>query len=241
MDVIKAKGLVKDYNGFKALRGVTFNVRVGEFFGVFGPNGAGKTSLLKILTGQIDPTKGTAEVIGYDVTTEAMKIKERVGIVPEFESPPSFLTGREFLKFVCEIRKIKNADKNINKWIKFFDLEGKEDVICKDLSKGQRQKVMLSSALIHEPNLLFLDEPFINLDPIYQRKLRQFLLEYVKKGNSVFMCTHILEIADRLCDSIMFINKGEVVEKGNKEDLVKKYKEGLEEMFYTLVEGSNSK
>jgi len=235
LDAIRAEGIIKDYNGYKALKGVSFNVKLGEFFGVFGPNGAGKTTLLKILTGQIDPTKGQTKVLGYDVRKQGMEIKKRVGIVPEFESPPSFLTGREFLHFVCEIRGLGEPEKRIEHWIKFFDLEGKDNVICKDLSKGQRQKVMLSSAFVHEPSLLFLDEPFINLDPIYQRKVREYLTEYVSRGNTVFMCTHILEIADKLCDSIMFINKGRIVEKGRKEDLTKKYNEGLEGLYYKLV------
>jgi len=235
LDAINASSIVKDYSGFKALKGVSFSVDIGEFFGVFGPNGAGKTTLLKILTGQIDPTKGKVSVLGYDVKTRGMEIKKRVGIVPEFESPPSFLTGKEFLEFVCDIRGIKGSKKKIDHWIGFFDLEGKDDIICKDLSKGQRQKLMLSSSFIHEPNLLFMDEPFINLDPIYQKKVREYLLEYVQKGNTIFMCTHILEIADRLCDSIMFINKGKIVEKGKKKTLSKKYGEDLEEMYYRLV------
>ena len=241
MDAIRANGIEKDYSGFKALKGVSFNVSIGEFFGVFGPNGAGKTTLLKILTGQIDPSEGSTSVLGYDVKDQGMEIKKRVGIVPEFESPPSFLTAREFLDFVCEVRGISGSGKKIEHWIKFFDLEGKDDVVCKDLSKGQRQKVMLSSAFVHEPSLLFLDEPFINLDPIYQKKVREYLTSYVEKGNTVFMCTHILEIADKLCDTIMFINKGKVVEKGKKEELTKKYKEGLEGLYYTLVSKGSKK
>ena len=170
-----------------------------------------------------------------------MEIKKRVGIVPEFESPPSFLTGKEFLRFVCDIRGLDNPQKRIDHWIEFFDLEGKDDIICKDLSKGQRQKLMLSSAFIHEPNLLFLDEPFINLDPIYQKMVREYLIDYVEKGNTIFMCTHILEIADKLCDSIMFINKGKIVERGKKKELTKKYKEGLEGMYYKLVSKKKKK
>jgi ABC-2 type transport system ATP-binding protein len=217
------------------LKRVSFNVELGEFFGVFGPNGAGKTTLLRILTGQIDPTEGGVNVLGYEVKGQAMEIKKRVGIVPEFESPPSFLTGKEFLRFVCDVRGLEDSEKRIEHWITFFDLEGKDDIICKDLSKGQRQKLMLSSAFIHEPNLMFLDEPFINLDPIYQKKVREYLMDYIGKGNTIFMCTHILEIADKLCDSIMFIDKGRIVEKGKKKELSKKYKEGLEGMYYRLV------
>jgi ABC-2 type transport system ATP-binding protein len=241
LDGIKAEKIVKDYSGFKALKGVSFKVELGEFFGVFGPNGAGKTTLLKVLTGQIEPTSGNVTVLGYQVKNQSLEIKKRVGIVPEFESPPSFLTGQEFLEFVCDIRGLKDSRDRIDHWIDFFDLKGKDDIVCKDLSKGQRQKVMLASAFIHEPSLLFLDEPFINLDPFYQKIVREYLMEYVKKGNTVFLCTHILEIADKLCDSIMFINKGKVVEKGKKEKLTSKYKEGLEGMYYTLMSKDGGK
>lgn len=237
MDAILAKGLTKEYGDFKALDRVSFNVRLGDFFGVFGPNGAGKSTLLKILTGQIEQTEGETYVLGFDVRERALEVKKRVGIVPESEAPPSFLTTREFLGFVCDIRQVNEPEKKIDRWIDYFDLKGKEDVICKDLSKGTRQKVMLSSAFIHEPKLLFMDEPFINLDPIYQRRLRDFLLDYARQGNTIFMCTHILEIADKLCNNILFLDQGRIIEKGSKNDLVKKHGSTLEGMFHKLVGG----
>src|SRR5512136_1327343 len=174
MRVLEAKDIVKEFGGLKALDRVTISVDKGDFFGFFGPNGAGKSTLIRILTGQLEPTSGSASVLGIDVNLEPLKVKELIGIVPEVESPPSYLTGYEYLYFVGKVRKLDNLEDRIDKWLTFFDLETKKGVICKDMSKGMRQKLMLASAFIHEPELLFLDEPFINLDPIYQRTLRDY-------------------------------------------------------------------
>src|SRR5512136_725181 len=174
MSVLEARDITKEFGIMKALDRVSLTVEKGDFFGIFGPNGAGKTTLIRILTGQLDPTSGSYRVLGVDGVKEPLKVKELIGIVPEVESPPSYLTGYEYLYFVGKVRKLDNLEDRIDKWLTFFDLETKKGVICKDMSKGMRQKLMLASAFIHEPELLFLDEPFINLDPIYQRTLRDY-------------------------------------------------------------------
>jgi len=167
-------------------------VHSGEFFGVFGPNGAGKSTFIKLLTGQLKPSKGQIEVLGINATKSPQKVKANIGIVPESESPPSYLTPVEFLQFVAKLRDLDDSDNEVEYWLDWFGLEEKRNTMCKDLSKGQRQKVMLASAFIHKPKLLFLDEPFANLDPIYQRKCREWLLEHVKNGGSIFLCSHVL-------------------------------------------------
>jgi len=134
------------------------------------------------------------------------------------------------------VRKLDRVDDRIEKWLGFFDLESKKGTICKDMSKGMRQKLMLASAFIHEPELLFLDEPFINLDPIYQKLLREHLEEYVAKGGTVFMCSHILEIAERLCNRLAIVNLGRVVAQGTKADLLRDG-ESLERVFLRTVGG----
>jgi ABC-2 type transport system ATP-binding protein len=217
-----------------ALDGVTLEVQQGDLFGLFGPNGAGKTTLLRILTGQLEQDSGTAQVIGLDVRSDPLGVKRLIGIVPEVESPPTYLTAYEYLYFVAKIRKVKNIDKKIDRWFDFFDLQDARDVICRDLSKGMRQKIMLASAFIHEPKLLFMDEPFINLDPIYQRKLREYLLGYVKDGGTVFMCSHLLEIAERLCNRAAIISEGRMVKSGTMAEIVKGEKT-LEDVFLKLV------
>ncbi|MDP6917408.1 MAG: ABC transporter ATP-binding protein, partial [SAR86 cluster bacterium] len=196
MSVISCKKLSKKYDDVLALNGVNLDVEKGEFFGLLGPNGAGKTTLLKILTGQIKSTEGTSEVLGIDVVKDVMGVKRKIGIVPEQESPPSFLTPREVLEMVTSIRELEEPE--IEKWIEFFELEPLEGRVCRNLSRGQRQKVMLAAAFMSQTELLFLDEPFINLDPIVQTKVRDWLVDFVKQGGTVFLNTHLLENAQRL-------------------------------------------
>jgi len=234
MAVIEGRDIVKFYGGMRALDNVSLTVEKGDFFGFFGPNGAGKTTLIRILTGQLEPTKGSVKVLGLDVVKEPMKVKELIGIVPEVESPPTYLTAYEYLYFVGKVRNMKHLENRIDKWLTFFDLEEKKGTICKDMSKGMRQKLMLASAFIHEPKLLFLDEPFINLDPIYQRLLREYLEGYIAGGGTVFMASHILEIAQRLCNKLSIINLGKVVAEGRIDELVKNG-DTLERLFMRSV------
>ena len=240
MPVIEAKDIVKDFGHTRALDGVSLTVRKGDFFGFFGQNGAGKTTLLRILTGQLQPTSGTVEVLGVDALADPMAVKELVGIVPEVESPPTYLTGYEYLYFVGKVRRLSDLDDRIEKWLTFFDLDSKKGVICKDLSKGMRQKLMIASAFLHDPQLVFLDEPFINLDPVFQKILREYLQRYVSSGGTVFMCSHILEISERLCNRLAVVDAGKVVAEGNKADLVKEG-EGLEEFFLRSIGGGRKR
>lgn len=234
MAVIEGRNLVRVFGGMKALDDVSITVEEGDFFGFFGPNGAGKTTLIRILTGQLEPTSGEANVLGVDVVKEPLKAKELIGIVPEVESPPTYLTAYEYLYFVGKVRKVDNLEKRISHWLSFFDLEEKKGTICKDMSKGMRQKLMLASAFIHDPKLVFMDEPFINLDPIYQRMLRDYLEEYISNGGTIFMASHILEISERLCNRLAIVNLGKVVAQGRIEDLIKDG-DSLEKLFLRSV------
>ena len=232
MSVISCKALSKRYDDVLALNGVDLNVEKGEFFGLLGPNGAGKTTLLKILTGQIRATEGNAEVLGLDVEKDILGVKRKIGIVPEQESPPSFLTPREVLEMVVAIREIENPD--IEWGIEFFEMESLEGRVCRNLSRGQRQKVMLAAAFISQTELLFLDEPFINLDPIVQTKVRDWLVGFVKEGGTVFLNTHLLESAQRLCDRAAIIHEGKIQSLISLEKLDQQ-KMNLEELFHEIV------
>ena len=234
MPAIEARQLAKRYGSVDALRGVDLVIEAGEFFGLFGPNGAGKTTMLRILTGQLRPTSGEARVLGVDVVEEPLRVKSLVGIVPEVESPPSYLTSLEYLEFVARVRRLDGIDARVAHWLEFFDLAEDRDTLCKDLSKGTRQKLMLASAFLHDPRLVFLDEPFINLDPIYQRKLRDFLREYVAGGGTVFMASHLLDIAERMCDHVAVIRDGAVIAIGSV-DQVRGAEADLEAAFLRLV------
>lgn len=235
MTAILANNISKSFGDYKALDGIDLKIKDGEFFGLLGPNGAGKTTLLRILTGQLDQDLGEAKVMNLSIS-DSIGIKRISGIVPEAESPPSFLTAEEFLKFVCRLRNLDNLEEKVSTWLNFFEIEEKKDILCKDLSKGQRQKLMLSAAFIHEPKLLFLDEPFINLDPIFQRKVREYLFNLVKEGCTIFMCTHILEIAEKLCTEVAVINKGKIISQGSLEKIRLKEGEHLEDIFMRLIE-----
>jgi len=233
--LVKAVDMAKKYGDFIALHPLNVEVHSGEFFGVFGPNGAGKSTFIKLLTGQLKPSKGSIEVLGINAVGDPQKLKANIGIVPESESPPSFLTPVEFLEFVAKLRNIDDYKNEVEFWLDWFGLEEKRNTMCKDLSKGQRQKVMLSAAFIHKPKLLFLDEPFANLDPIYQRKCRQWLLNHVKQGGTIFLCSHVLEMAERMCNRMAIINDGKVLAAGSVSELKISKEETLEDVFIRLV------
>jgi ABC-2 type transport system ATP-binding protein len=233
--LVEAEGLAKRFDEFVALQPLDVKVKAGEFFGVFGPNGAGKSTFIRLLTGQLRPTAGMAKVLGINVEKKPRLVKANIGIVPESESPPSYLTSAEFLEFVARLRKVDDIKAKVDYWLEWFGMTDKSGTLCKDLSKGQRQKVMLASAFIHEPRLLFLDEPFVNLDPIYQRKCRKLLMEHIANGGTIFLCSHILEIAERLCTRVAVIDHGRVLAAGKMDDLKNSKDETLEDIFIRLV------
>ncbi len=233
--LVITEDLSKVFGDFVALHPLNVKVFAGEFFGVFGPNGAGKSTFIRLLTGQLQSSVGSAEVLGIDVKKMPQRLKANIGIVPESESPPSYLTPYEYLYFVGRLRRLDNLSKKVLHWLDWFGMTDKRDTMCKDLSKGQRQKVMLACAFIHEPRLLFLDEPFANLDPIYQRKCRKWLLAHVAKGGTIFMCSHVLEVAERLCTRLAIIDHGKVLASGKISDIKKSESETLEDVFIRLV------
>ena len=161
-----------------------------------------------------------------------MEVKKKIAIIPEQESPPSFLTPREVLEMVASIRKIDKPKTEY--WIEFFDLQPMEGRVCRNLSRGQKQKVMLAAAFISETELMFLDEPFINLDPIVQTKVRDWLVGYVKEGGTVFLNTHLLENAQRLCDRAAIIHEGNIQSVIKLKDLDKQNM-NLEQLFHEII------
>jgi ABC-2 type transport system ATP-binding protein len=173
-------------------------------------------------------------VLGSDPVKEPIEVKRIMGIVPEVESPPSYLTAYEFLYFVSKVRKIEASEDKIRKWMDFFDLTENEGVVCRDLSKGNRQKLMLAGAFMHEPRVLFLDEPLINLDPLYQRKVKDYLSSYVRNGGTIFMCTHLLEMAEKICSTVAIISGGSIIVREDIDRLLGEFG-SLENAFISLV------
>ena len=233
-NAIKTENLTKKFGSLTAVNNLSLSIKEGELFGLLGPNGSGKTTTIKLLTGQIKPTKGKAKVLDTDVLNNPIRVRELVGIIPEQESPPSFLTAEEYLHFVGKIRNLDNIEKRCDEWFEFLEFEDQREVLCKDLSRGTRQKLMFAQAFLHEPRLAFIDEPLINLDPIIQRKVKDYLQDYVKNGCTVFFSTHVLEIAEVICTRIGIIDKGRLIHEGSIKDLKKK-RQHLETFFLKLV------
>lgn len=233
MSAIRARGLTKNYGDLTAVQNLNLEIGSGEVYGFLGPNGAGKTTTLQMLSGQLPPTSGTARVLGIDIN-DSIGVKSVVGVVPELEYPPSFLTVEEHLRFVSSVRGLP-GDGRVDRWIRFFGLEDKRDTLCMSLSKGMKKKATLSAALIHEPRVLFMDEPFLDLDPLIQRKMKDWIHEYVDKGGTIFLSTHILELAEKLCTRVGIIHEGELVAEGSLDELQADAGEDLEHVFARLV------
>jgi ABC-2 type transport system ATP-binding protein len=233
-NIIEATQLVKRYGEIGAVDHITLSVPEGELFGLLGPNGSGKTTMIKLLTGQISPDSGEMRILGIDVVRDPIQVRERVGIVPEQETPPSFLTAEEYLHFVGKIRHLDDTDEQCAFWSDYLEFSDKLDVLCKDLSRGTRQKLMVAQAFLHQPALVLIDEPLINLDPIMQRKLKDYLVGYVRKGGSVFLSTHILEIAEEVCTRIGIIHNGHLIHEGPVANL-KSRSQHLEQFFLDTI------
>jgi ABC-2 type transport system ATP-binding protein len=232
--VIKTHNLSKTYGDVKAVDHVNISIEEGELFGLLGPNGSGKTTMIKMLTGQTRPTGGTATVLGIDVTKDPVGVRERVGIIPEQETPPSFLSAMEYLHFVAAVRKVPDIETKADWWFDFLDFADKKNVLCKDLSRGTRQKLMFTQAFIHEPALALIDEPLINFDPVMQDLVKDYLAGYVKKGRTIFISTHILEVAEEICTGFAILHKGNLLHTGTVDDL-RGRNEHLPAFFLSLV------
>jgi len=232
--VLEAKNLTKRYGDVIAVDNVSLAVEKGALFGLLGPNGSGKTTMIKMLTGQTRPTGGSATVLGLDVVQDPIGVRERVGIIPEQETPPSFLTATEYLDFVGEVRNIQDVGKKADWWFDFLEFGEKRDVLCKDLSRGTRQKLMFTQAFLHQPALALIDEPLINFDPIMQRKVKDYLADYARRGNTIFISTHILGIAEEICSGFAILHKGKLLHTGTVADLAAQ-QQHLDDFFLALV------
>ena len=232
--IIEVRDLSKTYGDVQAVNHVNLSVEEGALFGLLGPNGSGKTTMIKMMTGQTRPTNGSATVLGVNVIDDPVGVRGRVGIIPEQETPPSFLTAIEYLEFVAAVRKIKDIEKKADWWFDFLDFADKKNVLCKDLSRGTRQKLMFTQAFIHEPALALIDEPLINFDPIMQDLVKDYLAAYVKKGKTIFISTHILEVAEEICSGFAILHKGTLLHTGPVAELTERG-EHLPSFFLSLV------
>lgn len=233
--VISTSGLLKTYGDVTAVNSIDLHVARGELFGLLGPNGSGKSTTVKLLTGQIRPDEGRMSVLDTDVLADPVGVRAKVGIIPEQETPPSFLTAEEYLQFAARIRGLDGgAEERIAFWFDLLEFGETRDKLCKDLSRGTRQKLMFAQAFLHEPPLAIIDEPLINLDPVMQRTIKDYLTDYVASGNTVFLSTHILSIAEEICSSVGILHRGALCYQGGIEELRKQHA-SLEGAFLALV------
>lgn len=237
--MIEIKNVSKTYNNnIKAIDNLNLKINNGEIVGFIGLNGAGKTTAIKMMTGILQPDVGTIKINGYDIVKDSLKAKQIIGYIAD--SPDMFLklTGMEFINFIANIYKVP-LDVRKKRIKEFGERFGLSDVLDKPMqsySHGMRQKIMVVAALVHDPDVWILDEPLIGLDPTSAFELKKMMREHADKGNSVFFSTHVLEVAEKLCDKIAIIDKGKVVFIGTLKELKDKYdKKDLEELFMEVI------
>ena len=240
--ILEIHDLWKAYDGVQALRGLNLEVKRREIFGLIGPNGAGKTTSLKIVVGLLSMDKGIVKVDGRDITEEPYEYKRLIGYVPETVSLPEYLTLEEFLIYSGKIRDVPNDQikKRINFFLGAFELEDKRKSLILSLSRGMKQKAAMAAALLHDPCLLILDEPLVGIDPVGQHRIKELFNERVKEGKTIFISTHMLDTAERMCDRVAVIHKGRRIASGDLSSLRRISEEGgnatLEEVFLKLTE-----
>ena len=216
--MIEVEGLTKDYGPRRAINSLTFKANSGEILGFLGPNGAGKTTTMRILTGFIPPTTGIAHVCGFDVVDQSLEARKRVGYLPETVPLYPDMTVYDYLKYMADLRHIKNAEDRVDDVLEIVHMEERASGYISNLSKGMRQRIGLAQALVHEPDVLILDEPTIGLDPAQIREVRTLIRE-IGKHRTVLLSTHILSEAQQICDRVLIINKGAIVVEDTPERL----------------------
>ena len=237
--MIEIKNVSKTYNdNIKAIDNLNLKINDGQIVGFIGLNGAGKTTAIKMMTGILVPDTGTITINGYDIVKDSLKAKQIIGYIAD--NPDMFLklTGIEFINFIADIYKVPVTIRK--KRIKLFgERFGLSDVLDKPMqgySHGTRQKMMVVAALVHDPAVWILDEPLIGLDPTSAFELKKMMREHADKGNAVFFSTHVLEVAEKLCDRIAIIDKGKIVFVGTLKELKDKYdKKDLEKLFMEVI------
>jgi ABC-2 type transport system ATP-binding protein len=241
--MIEAASLQKSYGDTQAVKDVDLKVFPGEIFGFLGPNGAGKTTTIKMLIGLLRPSAGVARIGGYDIQREPIAAKSLIGYVPDQPYLPEKLTAREFLEFIAGLYQLdrETARRRGDELLRLFDLSDRADDLVGGYSHGMRQKTALAGALLHNPKAFFLDEPTVGLDPRSARLIKDILREVSERGTAVFMSTHILEIAERMCDRVAIISGGQVVATGTMDELrAGRTGESLEDIFLELTGGTEA-
>jgi len=221
--MIRLDKLAKSYGNQQAVKGIDLEIPTGQLVGLLGPNGAGKSTTIKMLTGMLAPTSGSASVEGFDINREPLEVKRAVGYVPESGALFEALTAQEYLRFVASLYHIADdeATLRIARFANFFDLDADTlaDKPLSAYSKGMRQKVVITSALLHNPKVVFFDEPLNGLDANAALSLKTLITSLAREGKSIIYCSHILDVVERMCERVVIIHEGRIVADGTVAEL----------------------
>jgi ABC-2 type transport system ATP-binding protein len=233
---VSAEGLGKIYSKEHAIKDITFHVEKGEIFGFLGPNGAGKTTTLRIMCGILDPTEGRCTVRGLDTVADKIKVKEITGYLPEEDFLYGDMTVRDHLHYIGELYGVGGLKEKVSQTLRTVDMESHIDDVIKTLSKGQRRRIAIAKTLIHDPEIVLLDEVTSGLDPVYSRKMTDVVRDLNKKGKTVVFSTHLLDEATELCDRLLIINHGRIMACGPlREILDQTATNNLRDAFFKLM------
>ena len=236
---IKLEHYQKKYGDFTAVHDLNLEVQAGEIFGFLGPNGAGKTTTIKMLMGILSPTLGNGSIFGQEIVTQRVALKKIIGYLPDDPVFYDFLSGEELLRFVGSMHGLQGQELNqkVSDWFRDFDLLEARHEFAVKYSTGMKKKLALGMATIHNPKLLILDEPTAGLDPVASRKLQQWIVDYAKKGNTVFLSSHLLDMVQKLCHRVAIIHDGRIAALGTPEELQDKLSKGgsLEDVFIQIA------
>jgi ABC-2 type transport system ATP-binding protein len=238
--MIRLTDLTKRYGGFTAVDAINLEVPKGELFGFLGPNGAGKTTTLRMIAGILRPTGGKVEIAGVDILKDPIVAKTRLGFIPDRPFIYEKLTGAEFLRFVAGLygQDGPRVEHRARELLALFDLEDWRDELVESYSHGMRQKLIISSAFVHRPDVIVVDEPMVGLDPKAARILKDLFREYTRRGNTIMMSTHTLEVAEAMCDRIAIVQGGKIRACGTMAELRQSAEagaQGLEHIFLRLT------
>jgi len=239
-ELVRVSNLRKDFGKITAVKSISFKINAGEIYGFLGPNGAGKTTTMRMLTGVLIPTSGKIEICDLDLETHPIKVKSQIGVVPDEPKLYENMTGQEFLEFVGSIFSMEKVEMMhmISELCDAFEINFLEKFIG-DYSHGMKQKLVLTSVLMRKPKVIFLDEATVGLDAKSAKILKMLLRKYADEGSAIFMTTHVLEIAEKMCDRIGIINAGNIIAEGTLTELRSESgKQSLEDIFLNLT-GSN--
>ncbi|MGW8225125.1 MAG: ABC transporter ATP-binding protein [Anaerolineales bacterium] len=241
-NLIQTQDLVKRFGEKTAVDQVTFQVAAGEVFGFLGPNGAGKTTTIKMIVGLLQPTSGFVEVAGFDLQEQPLQAKAVCGYLPDTPNLYPKLSARELLRFVGDLYEInqERVEHRSQELFRLFELSDSADDPIDSYSHGMQQKTALACALLHDPQVLVMDEPTVGLDPRSARLIKDILRQLADRGAAIFLSTHILEIAERMCDRIGIIDEGRLIAEGTMQELraVSKGETSLEDIFLNLTGGT---